>query len=88
MPTRILGIDPGSRRTGIGLITVSRGQLKHLHHGFVQTSDEDFPLRLKDIFDGVSAVIAEFRPDEAAVTLGTGEEREVERIPEQLRQFL
>ena len=67
MSTRILGIDPGSRRTGIGLITSTRGQVKHVHHGIVQTFDENFPLRLKDIFDGVSAVIAEFKPDEAAV---------------------
>mgnify|MGYP002149323520 CR=1 FL=1 len=67
MTTRILGIDPGSRRTGIGLITVTRGQLKHVHHGIVQTFDESFPLRLKDIFDGVTAAIAEFKPDEAAV---------------------
>lgn len=67
MTTRILGIDPGSRRTGIGFITAHRGQLKHVHHGIVQTFDENFPLRLKDIFDGVSAAIAEFKPDEAAV---------------------
>ncbi len=67
MTIRILGIDPGSRRTGIGLITTLRGQLKHVHHGIVQTSDEAFPLRLKDIFDGVTAAIAEFKPDEAAV---------------------
>lgn len=67
MSTRILGIDPGSRRTGIGLITSTRGQVKHVHHGIVQTFDENFPLRLKDIFDGVTAVIAEFKPDEAAV---------------------
>lgn len=66
-PTRILGIDPGSRRTGVGVITVTRGQVRHVHHGVVQTSDENFPLRLKDIFDGVSATIAEFKPDEAAV---------------------
>ena len=66
-PTRILGIDPGSRRTGVGVITVTRGQVRHVHHGVVQTSDENFPLRLKDIFDGVSAAIAEFKPDEAAV---------------------
>ena len=67
MTIRILGIDPGSRRTGIGLITTLRGQLKHIHHGIVQTSDEAFPLRLKDIFDGVTAAIATFKPDEAAV---------------------
>jgi crossover junction endodeoxyribonuclease RuvC len=67
MSTLILGIDPGSRRTGFGLVRATQGQVRHLHHGIVQTFDENFPLRLKDIFDGVTAVIAEYRPDEAAV---------------------
>lgn len=67
MGTLILGIDPGSRRTGFGLVRAARGQLKHLHHGNVQTLDEEFPLRLKDIFDGISGVIATWKPDEVAI---------------------
>lgn len=65
--TRILGIDPGSRRTGVGLIVASRGQVRHVHHDIVQTFDEDFPRRLADIFRGVQAFIAEYQPDEAAI---------------------
>ncbi len=67
MVTRILGIDPGSRRTGLGIISVERGSLKHVEHLVVETYDENFPTRLKDIFDGVSRAIADFRPDEVAV---------------------
>jgi len=64
---RILGIDPGSRRTGLGFITAHQGTVRHVHHGIVQTFDENFPLRLKDIFDGVTVAIAEFKPDEVGI---------------------
>jgi crossover junction endodeoxyribonuclease RuvC len=66
--TRILGIDPGSRRTGVGIIDVQiGGGFKHIHHEVVTTFDEDFPTRLKDIFDGVSAVIQRFSPEECGI---------------------
>jgi crossover junction endodeoxyribonuclease RuvC len=64
---RILGIDPGSRRTGIGIIDVKIGHFKHIHHEVVATFDENFPSRLKDIFDGVSSVIERFSPIECGV---------------------
>lgn len=65
--SRILGIDPGSRRTGVGLLVASEGRLRHLAHRVVETRDEEFPARLKDIFDGVGAAIAEYQPQEAAI---------------------
>jgi crossover junction endodeoxyribonuclease RuvC len=64
---RILGIDPGSRRTGIGIIDMRGSNLKHVHHDVVTTFDENFPIRLKDIFDGVTALIARYQPMECAV---------------------
>ncbi len=64
---RILGIDPGSRRTGIGIVDVRGSNLKHVYHDVVTTFDENFPIRLKDIFDGVTALIAQFQPMECAV---------------------
>lgn len=67
MSVRILGIDPGSRRTGLGFIESRAQQVKHLHHEVVATADEDFPTRLKDIFDGVTAAIVSFRPQEVAI---------------------
>ena len=67
--TRILGIDPGSRRTGIGIIDADpAGAIRHVFHDALQLLDnETFPLRLKQIFDEVCAIIAEHRPNEAAI---------------------
>ena len=67
--TRILGIDPGSQRTGIGIIDVdATGKSIHVFHAaVVLLGNETFPLRLKQIFDEVCAIIAEHRPDEVAI---------------------
>ena len=67
--TRILGIDPGSQRTGVGIIdTDAVGASRHVFHAALQLLDnETFPLRLKQIFDEVCALIAEHRPNEAAI---------------------
>jgi crossover junction endodeoxyribonuclease RuvC len=64
---RIIGIDPGSRRTGVGIIDVRPGYAKHVFHDVVTTFDEEFPLRLKDIFDGVTSLIQQWQPDECAI---------------------
>jgi crossover junction endodeoxyribonuclease RuvC len=67
--TRILGIDPGSVRTGIGIIDADgAGRATHVHHSALALLDaEDFPARLKRILDGLGRVIEEFRPDEVAI---------------------
>lgn len=67
--TRILGIDPGSQRTGIGIVDHSGdGRSVHVHHATLTlTANENFPLRLKQIFEEVGALIAAFRPTEAAI---------------------
>lgn len=66
---RILGIDPGSQRTGIGIIDADdRGATTHVfHHALKLLDNETFPLRLKQIFDEVCAIIAEHRPHEVAI---------------------
>ena len=68
-PTRILGIDPGSQRTGVGIIdTDAVGNLRHVFHCAVSLLDnETFPLRLKQIFDELCGLIDEHRPDEVAI---------------------
>jgi crossover junction endodeoxyribonuclease RuvC len=67
-PIRILGIDPGLRRTGWGLIEQDGNRLIHIACGSVQTSDRDpLGLRLVAIHDGLARVIAEFVPHEVAV---------------------
>ena len=65
---RILGIDPGSRITGYGVIRTEGNRLLHLDNGAIYTSEaEDFSQRLRIIYAGLTAVIEEFRPDAVAV---------------------
>jgi crossover junction endodeoxyribonuclease RuvC len=67
-PIRILGIDPGLRRTGWGVLDVDGNRLAFVACGSVAT-DERAALaeRLVVIHDGLKAVLDRFRPDEAAV---------------------
>jgi crossover junction endodeoxyribonuclease RuvC len=66
---RILGIDPGSQRTGIGIIDLDAGgRARHVHHATLHLTDsETFALRLKRIFDGVGELIEAHRPQEVAI---------------------
>jgi crossover junction endodeoxyribonuclease RuvC len=67
-PIRILGIDPGLRRTGWGMVEIAGNRLGFLGCGSVTTSDRDsLAARLLTIHDGLMRVLEEFRPDEAAV---------------------
>lgn len=67
--TRILGIDPGSQRTGVGIIDVdAAGKSTHVFHAPVMLLGEgEFPLRLRRLLDGLGAMIDEYRPDEVAI---------------------
>ena len=65
---RILGIDPGLRRTGWGVVDSDGVRLSYVASGVVtSTSDEDLAYRLRELFEGLSGVIASFQPAEAAV---------------------
>jgi crossover junction endodeoxyribonuclease RuvC len=65
---RVLGIDPGSRITGYGIVDQQGNRLVHVDNGAIFTdSATDFAGRLKRIFEGLSAVIAEYSPDQVAV---------------------
>ncbi|MBR0346197.1 MAG: crossover junction endodeoxyribonuclease RuvC, partial [Rudaea sp.] len=66
---RILGIDPGSQRTGVGIVDIDTGgRTTHVFHTALNLLDNDsFPLRLKQIFDELCAIVAEHRPDEVAI---------------------
>ena len=65
---RIVGLDPGLRLTGWGVIDAPGNRLHHVAHGVVK-SDGTAPLhqRLRQLFDGIRAVLLEHPPDEAAV---------------------
>jgi crossover junction endodeoxyribonuclease RuvC len=65
---RILGIDPGLRRTGWGLIESEGNRLIHIACGSVETGErDDLGTRLLAIHDGLVAVIERYQPQEAAV---------------------
>ena len=63
----MLGIDPGSRTTGYGVIDAEGDTLRYVASGCVETTRGAFPGRLADIFRGVEAVIAEHAPDEFVI---------------------
>lgn len=65
---RLLGLDPGLRNTGWGVIDVEGNRLRHVANGAVH-SDAACAMseRLLQLWDGVSQVIADFHPDEAAI---------------------
>ena len=67
--TRILGIDPGSQRTGVGIIDADHaGKTRYVYHAALELlANDTFPLRLKQIFDDMCALIDEHRPDEVAI---------------------
>lgn len=64
---RILGIDPGSRITGYGIIDSRVDGNIHVASGHVKAGQADFPERLRIIFDGIAAVIEEHDPEEIAI---------------------
>ena len=65
---RIVGIDPGLRRTGWGVIDVTGNRLQHVANGAVGSdSNAEFSHRLRQLFEGITAVLDEFEPLEAAV---------------------
>jgi crossover junction endodeoxyribonuclease RuvC len=67
-PIRILGIDPGLRRTGWGVVEIAGNRLGFLACGSVTTREQDaLAARLLAIHDGLMRILEEFRPDEAAV---------------------
>ena len=65
---RVLGIDPGLRSTGWGVVSISRGRWQHIANGAIRPnphhSDAD---RLIMIYQGLSSVIADTKPDRAAI---------------------
>jgi crossover junction endodeoxyribonuclease RuvC len=65
---RILGLDPGLRRTGWGVITIEGARLAHVAHGVIAPKESlPFAERLLVLFEAISALVAEHSPDEAAV---------------------
>jgi crossover junction endodeoxyribonuclease RuvC len=64
---RILGIDPGLRITGFGVIEHTGGKLRYVTSGCIKSGAGDLAVRLKSILEGLSEIIASSRPQEVAI---------------------
>jgi len=64
---RILGIDPGSRLTGFGVVDCEGDRASYIASGAVKTIDGSFQQRLKAIFNSVSEIMSEYRPSVVSI---------------------
>ncbi len=64
---RILGVDPGSRITGFGVIEIENGKLRYVTSGCIKIKDKALPARLRTIFEGMSEIIENTGPDAMAI---------------------
>jgi len=64
---RILGIDPGSRITGYGIIEDSSRGYQYIASGCIRIQADYFPDRLKQIFDGLVEVVERYHPEQMAI---------------------
>lgn len=65
--TRILGIDPGSRITGYGLIELQGKQNRYIDSGCIRVEGENLPEKLRIIFESVQQLVRTHQPDEMAI---------------------
>ena len=65
--TLILGIDPGSRATGFGVIEVEGNRLRYVASGCIRPEPGAHPQRLRTIFRGITEVIERYSPQESAI---------------------
>lgn len=65
---RIIGLDPGLRATGWGVILAEGSRLSHVAHGTIRSNpDEDLAYRLRALHDALAQILAEWQPQAAAV---------------------
>ncbi|WP_024459682.1 crossover junction endodeoxyribonuclease RuvC [Marinimicrobium sp. LS-A18] len=65
--TRILGIDPGSRKTGFGVIERIGGKVAYITSGVIRVPEGSLPERLKVIFDAITQIVQQQSPDVVAI---------------------
>lgn len=66
-PTRILGIDPGLRVTGFGVIEKEGSRLSYIASGTIKSGEGELPERLGALFQGLTAVLDAHQPQEVAI---------------------
>jgi crossover junction endodeoxyribonuclease RuvC len=64
---RVLGIDPGSQRTGFGVLDAQGPRLTYVASGVIRTQNGEFAQRLCEIFRCVQSIVAQYRPQEIAI---------------------
>jgi crossover junction endodeoxyribonuclease RuvC len=64
---RVLGIDPGSQRTGFGVLDATGTRLTYVASGVIRTSQADFATRLCEIFRCMQTIVTQYQPHEIAI---------------------
>lgn len=64
---RILGIDPGSKLTGYGVIETRLNSYHYVASGTLKIQADDFPKKLKQVFDGVLQLVTQYQPEQMAI---------------------
>lgn len=68
MSLTILGVDPGSRITGFGVIKLNQGRLEHVSHGVIVMDDKmSFTLRMKELGMAFREVMAKYQPQQVVI---------------------
>ncbi len=65
--TIIIGIDPGSRITGYGIVAVTGSHQRHVAHGHIRTKSATLHERLQEIDAGLKNILMEYQPQQAAI---------------------
>ncbi len=66
-PVTILGIDPGSQITGVGVIQLNGSELKHVYSESLKLPKGELPARLEELHSRLQTIIAQTRPDVASI---------------------
>ena len=68
MSLTILGVDPGSRITGFGIVRVHNGKIEHINHGVILLdADQSFPVRMKELGSAFREVMEKYKPDQVVI---------------------
>lgn len=64
----ILGVDPGSRITGFGVIRVANGKVEHINHGVIMLdADQAFPVRMAELGEAFREVMEKYKPHQVVI---------------------
>lgn len=64
----ILGIDPGSRITGFGVLKINGNVIEHVSHGVILlNADDAFAIRMRDLSEGMREIVAKYKPGQVSV---------------------